>query len=55
MVASDELARVVRVVVVSPGDVRAERDRLEAVVDELNEAGWLAAGSRRYWRSPLAS
>ena len=28
---------MVRVVAVSPSDVQAERDRLEAVVDELNE------------------
>jgi hypothetical protein len=30
------LARVVRLVVVSPGDVMGERKRLEKVVDELN-------------------
>jgi tetratricopeptide (TPR) repeat protein len=36
MVASVESARVVRVVAVSPGDVQAERDRLESVIDELN-------------------
>ena len=36
MVPSGDLARVVRVVAVSPSDVQAERDRLEAVVDELN-------------------
>jgi tetratricopeptide (TPR) repeat protein len=36
MAWSPELARVVRVVAVSPGDVMVERERLEKVVDELN-------------------
>jgi hypothetical protein len=36
MAWSSELARVVRVVAVSPGDVMGERKRLEKVVDELN-------------------
>jgi hypothetical protein len=37
-----ELARVVRVVAVSPGDVNVERRRLEKVVDELNRGLALA-------------
>jgi hypothetical protein len=37
MSVSERSARVIRVVVVSPGDVQAERDRLEAVVAELND------------------
>jgi len=36
MGSSVELARVVRVVAVSPGDVMEERERLAMVVDELN-------------------
>lgn len=36
MGSSFELARVVRVVAVSPGDVMEERKRLGMVVDELN-------------------
>jgi hypothetical protein len=36
MAWSPELVRVVRIVVVSPGDLMVERRRLEAVVDELN-------------------
>jgi tetratricopeptide (TPR) repeat protein len=36
MAGSLELARVVRLVAVSPGDVMVERKRLEGVVDELN-------------------
>jgi hypothetical protein len=39
-----ELARVVRVVAVSPGDVMVERRRLEKVVDELNRGLALAQG-----------
>jgi hypothetical protein len=35
-VPTDKLIRVVRVVAVSPGDVQAERQKLQAVVDELN-------------------
>jgi hypothetical protein len=51
MVASDEWARVVRVVAVSPAEVRAERDRLEAVVDELNRGVARAHGHRlSLWR-----
>jgi hypothetical protein len=51
MVAYDEPARVVRVVVVSPGDVRAARDRLEAVVDELNRGVARERGCRlSLWR-----
>jgi hypothetical protein len=45
MVAS-ELVRVVRVVAVSPGDVQAERNRLELVVDEVNQGvarSWVSA------------
>jgi hypothetical protein len=36
MARSPELARVLRVVAVSPGDVVVERKRLQKVVDELN-------------------
>jgi tetratricopeptide (TPR) repeat protein len=36
MAWSSELARVLRVVVVSPGDVMVERERLGDIVDELN-------------------
>lgn len=50
MVAS-ELARVVRVVAVSPSDVRVERDRLDTVVDELNHGVAAACGCRlSLWR-----
>jgi hypothetical protein len=45
MVAS-ELARMVRVVAVSPSDVQAERDRLEMVVDELNRGCCAERGCR---------
>jgi hypothetical protein len=51
MVVSDQLARVVRVVAVSPGDVRAERDRLEMVVDELDRGVARERGCRlSLWR-----
>jgi tetratricopeptide (TPR) repeat protein len=51
MVASDEWARVVRLVAVSPADVQAERDRLEAVVDELNRGVARERGCRlSLWR-----
>jgi hypothetical protein len=50
MVAS-ELARVVRVVAVSPGDVQPERERLEVVVDELNAGVARERGCRlSLWR-----
>jgi hypothetical protein len=46
-----ELARVVRVVAVSPSDVRVERDRLDMVVDELNHGVAAACGCRlSLWR-----
>jgi tetratricopeptide (TPR) repeat protein len=51
VVVSGELARVVRVVAVSPGDVRAERERLEVVVDELNRGVASERGCRlSLWR-----
>jgi tetratricopeptide (TPR) repeat protein len=50
MVAS-ELARMVGVVAVSPGDVQAERDRLAVVVDELNAGVARERGCRlSLWR-----
>jgi tetratricopeptide (TPR) repeat protein len=51
MVLSAQLVRVVRVVAVSPGDVRAERNRLEVVVDELNRGIARERGCRlSLWR-----
>jgi tetratricopeptide (TPR) repeat protein len=51
MVVSDEWARVVRVVAVSPGDVQAERARLQAVIEELNRGVARERGCRfSLWR-----
>jgi tetratricopeptide (TPR) repeat protein len=49
--SASEWARVVRVVAVSPGDVQAERDRLKAVIDELNHGVARDRGCRlSLWR-----
>lgn len=51
MAESPESARVVRVVVVSPGDVMAERARLGKVVEELNRSVAQSRGCRlSLWR-----